>query len=159
MGRHQGPEGGMPRIASRARPLTPSVWRHVPRIDRLACATMERRALSRTSSRCAPCRRGQGSGRLHHNPSLLLEVMKLRHARLEQVGDIIPIPASQGAGMTVDYLAIAEHRLEKSRRVLERQRELIANAARRGNPRHTQRRCLRRLNEPMPPSSAAFSGL
>jgi hypothetical protein len=92
------------------------------------------RALSSTSPRCAPCRRGQGPGRLHHNPSLLLEVMKLRHARLEQVGDIIPIPASQGAGMTVDYLAIAEHRLEKSRRVLERQRELIATRRAAGQP-------------------------
>jgi hypothetical protein len=60
--------------------------------------------------------------------------MKLRHARLEQVGDIIPIPASQGAGMTVDYLAIAEHRLEKSRRVLERQRELIATRRAAGQP-------------------------
>ena len=36
--------------------------------------------------------------------------------------------------MTVDYLAIAEHRLEKSRRVLERQRELIATRRAAGQP-------------------------
>jgi len=36
--------------------------------------------------------------------------------------------------MTVDYLAIAEHRLEKSCRVLERQRELIATRRAAGQP-------------------------
>jgi hypothetical protein len=36
--------------------------------------------------------------------------------------------------MSVDYLAIAERRLEKSRRVLERQRELIATRRAAGQP-------------------------
>jgi hypothetical protein len=77
---------------------------------------------------------GRGLGWPHNNRSLLLDALKLRHARLEQGSHITPVPANEGAGMSVDHHAIAEHRLEKSRRVLVRQRELIATRRAAGQP-------------------------
>jgi hypothetical protein len=43
-------------------------------------------------------------------------------------------PQANGIGMPVDHRAMIEHRLEKSRRIIERQRELIARRRAAGHP-------------------------
>src|SRR3981081_4785767 len=54
--------------------------------------------------------------------------------RLEQSGDVFRLPHVERVGMPFDHRAMIEHRLEKSQRIIERQRELIARRRAAGHP-------------------------
>src|SRR5258705_6287086 len=59
---------------------------------------------------------------------------KIVVTRLPKGGDVPRLPQANGIGMPVDHRAMIEHRLEKSRRIIERQRELIARRRAAGHP-------------------------